>query len=80
MGGTATDIPAAGLGNNFTSGSHTLLAGKNLVTVTNTGNYTPPTGVILNVLPYVLMVAIAGGMIVLFTVMKRRKAQDNNED
>ncbi len=79
MGGTPTDIPAAGLGNNFASGSHVLPAGKNVVTVTNTGNYVPPTGVILNVLPYVLMVAIAGGMIVLFTVMKRRKAQDNED-
>lgn len=55
---------------------HTLEKKSNTVDVTNTRNYTPPTGVILNVLPYVLMVAIAGGMIVLFTVMKRRKAQD----
>lgn len=59
----------------------TMAATNNSVTVTNThDSYTPPTGVILNVLPYVLMVAIAGGMIVLFTAMKRRKAQDNNED
>jgi hypothetical protein len=54
----------------------TLGEGKNAVEVTNTYNYVAPTGVILNVLPYVLMVAIAGGMIVLFTVIKRRKAQD----
>lgn len=79
LNGTTTDIAAAGYGNNFTSGQQVLPEGKNVVTVTNTGNYTPPMGVILNVLPYVLMVAIAGGMIVLFTVMKRRKAQDNED-
>lgn len=64
----------------LTEDQRTLLAEKNAVDVTNTYNYVAPTGVILNVLPYVLMVAIAGGMIVLFTAMKRRKAQDNNED
>ncbi len=63
----------------LTEDQRTLLAGKNAVDVTNTYNYVSPTGVILNVLPYVLMVAIAGGMIVLFTVMKRRKAQDNED-
>lgn len=59
--------------------NRTLLEGKNVVEVTNTYNYIPTTGVILNVLPYVLMVAIAGGMIALFTVMKRRKAQDSED-
>lgn len=53
-----------------------LGAKENSIAVTNTYAYAPATGVILNVMPYVLMVAIAGGMIVLFTVMKRRKAQD----
>lgn len=53
--------------------------GENSIAVTNAYAYVPGTGVILNVLPYVLMVAIAGGMIVLFTVMKRRKAQDNED-
>lgn len=59
--------------------SGTLTESTNKVDVTNTRVYTPPMGVILNVLPYVLMVAIAGGMIVLFTVLKRRNAQDNED-
>lgn len=64
------------LSDHLTSDLRTLREGKNVVGVTNTRDTTPPMGVILNVLPYVLMVAIAGGMIVLFTVIKRRKAQD----
>lgn len=80
IGGSRTVTTATGVGDGIAVDLEALAAGENTVTVTNTYIFTPPAGVILNVLPYVLMVAIAGGMIVLFTVMKRRKAQDNNED
>lgn len=78
-GGTPTS-QTAGNGADLVIDNQELGSRTNSVAVTNTYNYVAPTGVILNVLPYVLMVAIAGGMIVLFTAMKRRKAQDNNED
>lgn len=51
----------------------------NTIDVTNTYITTPPTGVILNILPYALMMAIAGGMMSLFIALKRRKAQYEEE-
>ncbi len=69
----------AQVGQDLVIPEHALGSGENSVAVKNTRDAAPATGVILNVLPYVLMVAIAGGMIVLFTVMKRRKAQDNED-
>lgn len=78
--GARTSITADTVGDGISIDTPALGEAENSVAVTNTYIFTPPTGVILNVLPYVLMVAIAGGMIVLFTAMKRRKAQDNNED
>lgn len=47
----------------------------NTIDVTNENLYIPPMGVLLNVLPYVLMLAIAGGMMMLFAALKRKKAQ-----
>lgn len=47
----------------------------NTIDVTNDHLYIPPMGVLLNVLPYVLMLAIAGGMMTLFAALKRKKAQ-----
>lgn len=78
-GGDPTTV-TAGVGADLAIENQALGSRENSVAVTNTYDSSVPTGVILNVLPYVLMVAIAGGMIVLFTAMKRRKAQDNNED
>lgn len=74
--GNRTVTTAESVGDGISIDTPALGAGENKVEVVNTYIFTPPTGVILNVLPYVLMVAIAGSMIVLFTVMKRRKAQD----
>ena len=42
-------------------------------TVTNAKNVTPPTGVIMNIAPYVLMVALAGG--IAFFFLRRRHAE-----
>lgn len=43
------------------------------VTVTNTKNVSTPTGVIMNIAPYVLMVALAGG--IAFFFLRRRNAE-----
>lgn len=45
----------------------------NAVVVTNTKNATTPTGVILNIAPYILMVALAG--ILAFFFLRRRKSE-----
>lgn len=48
-------------------------ANNNTVTVTNTKNATTPTGVIMNIAPYVLMVALAGG--IAFFFLRRKHAE-----
>lgn len=48
---------------------------KNAVDVTNEYNNVPTTGIIMNTLPYVLMVALCGAALVAFVASKRRKVQ-----
>lgn len=48
-------------------------AGKNQVVFTNTKNADTPTGVIMTIAPYVLMVALAGG--IAFFFLRRRHAE-----
>lgn len=48
---------------------------KNAVDVTNEYNNVPTTGIIMNTLPYVLMVALCGVALVAFVASKRRKVQ-----
>lgn len=48
---------------------------KNTVDVTNTYNYVPTTGIIMNTLPYVLMIALCGVALIAFVVFKRRRLQ-----
>ncbi len=53
--------------------SGTLGVNSNLMTFTNTRLSVPTTGVILNVLPFVLLIALAGGVLFLMIYTKRRK-------
>ncbi len=46
---------------------------KNTVDVTNTFMQTPVTGVIVNALPFVMMIAIASAGLFLFVALKRRE-------
>lgn len=46
---------------------------KNTVDVTNTYNYVPTTGIIMNTLPYVLMIALCGVALFGFVAFKRRR-------
>lgn len=48
---------------------------KNTVGVTNTYNYVPTTGIIMNTLPYVLMIALCGVALIAFVGFKRRRLQ-----
>ena len=43
------------------------------VVVTNTKDATPPTGIVMNVAPYALMLAVAGGMGVVFVNRKKEE-------
>lgn len=48
---------------------------KNTVDVTNTYNDVPVTGIIMNTLPYVLMIALCGAALMAFVAFKRRRLQ-----
>ena len=48
---------------------------KNTVDVTNTYDYVPTTGIIMNTLPYVLMIALCGAALMAFVAFKRRRLQ-----
>lgn len=55
--------------------THTLGQKQNKVDVTNTYNYVPTTGIIMNNLPYVLMIALCGAALMAFVAFKRRSLQ-----
>lgn len=55
--------------------TNTLGQKQNKVAVTNTYNYVPTTGIIMNTLPYVLMVALCAVALFGFVVFKRKKVQ-----
>lgn len=55
--------------------TNTLGQKQNKVDVTNTYNYVPTTGIIMNTLPYVLMIALCGAALMAFVVFKRRRLQ-----
>lgn len=59
----------------LTVSGKTLGQSKNAVDVTNEYNNVPTTGIIMNTLPYVLMVALCGAALVAFVASKRRKVQ-----
>lgn len=48
---------------------------QNIVDVTNTYNDVPVTGIIMNTLPYILMIALCGVALIAFVGFKRRRLQ-----
>lgn len=75
-GGTATTDTAAKYHADFEAVKDGKLGQqKNTVDVTNTYNYVPTTGIIMNTLPYVLMVALCAAALVGFVAFKRKKVQ-----
>lgn len=53
--------------------TNTLGQKQNKVDVTNTYDYVPTTGIIMNTLPYVLMIALCGAALMAFVAFKRRR-------
>lgn len=75
--GISTDIPQGDKGQNYTIEDKMVGEGKNELTVINTHdiNSVTPTGIIINNLPFVLMVVVAGSGLALYVVSKRRSHQ-----
>lgn len=55
--------------------TNTLGQKQNRVDVTNTYDYVPTTGIIMNTLPYVLMIVLCGAALMAFVAFKRRRLQ-----
>lgn len=75
-GGEATVVTATKYNEIITAvGVKKLGQKKNTVDVTNRYNNVPTTGIIMNVLPYVLMIALCGAALTAFVAFKRRRVQ-----
>lgn len=75
-GGTATTVSEAKYHEALTAVTDGKLGqNTNTVDVTNTYNYVPTTGIIMNTLPYVLMIALCGAALMAFVAFKRRRLQ-----
>ena len=76
INGTTQDtVTATKYGEAITVSEKSLGQMKNTVDVTNTYNYVPTTGIIMNTLPYVLMIALCGVALIAFVGFKRRRLQ-----
>ncbi len=76
INGTTQDtVTATKYGEAITVSEKSLGQKKNTVDVTNTYNYVPTTGIIMNTLPYVLMIALCGVALIAFIGFKRRRLQ-----
>ena len=76
INGTTKDtVTATKYGEAITVSEKSLGQKKNTVDVTNTYNYVPTTGIIMNTLPYVLMIALCGVALIAFVGFKRRRLQ-----
>ena len=73
--GTKETVTAAKYDEALTVFGKSLGQKKNTVDVTNTYNYVPTTGIIMNTLPYVLMIALCGAALMAFVAFKRRRLQ-----
>ena len=73
-GATATSVAAGKYHEELTAVTNGRLGQKtNTVDVTNTYNHVPTTGIIMNTLPYVLMIALCGAALFGFVAFKRRR-------
>ena len=74
-----TSVAATSYNTEFTvvnsQNSQKLGQKQNTVDVTNTYNDVPVTGIIMNTLPYVLMIALCGVALIAFVGFKRRRLQ-----
>lgn len=73
-GATATPVAAGKYHEDLTAVTNGRLGqNTNTVDVTNTYNNVPTTGIIMNTLPYVLMIALCGAALFGFVAFKRRR-------
>lgn len=73
-GGTATTVTAGKYHEDLKAVEDKKLGQKkNTVDVTNTYDHVPTTGIIMNTLPYVLMIALCGAALFGFVAFKRRR-------
>lgn len=72
-----TPVAATSYNTEFTAVNNNEKLGQkqNTVDVTNTYNDVPVTGIIMNTLPYVLMIALCGVALIAFVGFKRRRLQ-----
>lgn len=73
--GTKETVTATKYDEALTVSDKSLGQKKNTVDVTNTYDYVPTTGIIMNTLPYVLMIALCGVALIAFVGFKRRRLQ-----
>ena len=76
-GGASKTVTASKYNEELTAVNNNEKLGQkqNTVDVTNTYNDVPVTGIIMNTLPYVLMIALCGGALIAFVGFKRRRLQ-----
>lgn len=73
--GTKETVTATKYDEVLTVSEKSLGQNKNTVDVTNTYDYVPTTGIIMNNLPYVLMIVLCGAALMVFVAFKRRRLQ-----
>lgn len=73
--GTKETVTATKYDEVLTVSEKSLGQNKNTVDVINTYDYVPTTGIIMNTLPYVLMIALCGAALMAFVAFKRRRLQ-----
>ena len=73
--GTKETVTATKYDEALTVSDKSLGQKKNTVDVTNTYDYVPTTGIIMNTLPYVLMIALCGAALMAFVAFKRSRLQ-----
>ena len=74
-GTTQDPVTATKYDEALTVSDKTLGQNKNTVDVPNTYNYVPTTGIIMNTLPYDLLIALCGAALMAFVAFKRRRLQ-----
>ena len=76
-GGASKTVTASKYNEELTAVNNNEKLGQkqNTVDVTNTYNDVPVTGIIMNTLPYVLMIALCGVALIAFVGFKRRRLQ-----
>ena len=74
--GESTSTSATKYNENLTISDKTIGQKDNKISVTNTYNSVPTTGIIMNTLPYVMMIVLGGVALVGYIYLKNKKYSD----